>query len=420
MKVNRKSFFIGVLIIFWIVFIGWGMFKTILKLNKDKSPALVLQSKEPTSQEIVPEPTKSKEALPEPVVTKAETRPVLVRTLKAKTTDFKDALLVMGTVKGKTEIAIRFEINGIIKAIYFHEGEKVKKGDLVACLDPKDAQLRVNYANNKFNSAQAGYDSIKKKLEVHQKLYEAGAIIKSKLEEVKLECESAKFQVETTKSERELAENELKKTFFYAPKDAAIGQREAEEGEFVTPQDRIGSLFEIDDVFIEVGIVERDIQKIKIGQKAKIYVDAYPDIAFKGSVENIFPVVEGKSRTLTAKIKVSNPEWLLFPGMFSRAEIFIVELKDILVVPASCVIHEGETNLLPVIPSQSIEERGDETQMGVVYLRNVKLGYVTSDYVQVIEGLNVDDLVVLEAQGELKDNTQVKIIGIEEINLSES
>ncbi|MDP2937946.1 MAG: efflux RND transporter periplasmic adaptor subunit, partial [Candidatus Omnitrophota bacterium] len=354
-------------------------------------------------------------AAPAPAVTEAEAKPILVRAFKVKAMDFQDILPVMGTVKGKTEIALKPEINGVIQKIYFREGEKIKKGDLIASLGSRDAQLRVVYTKNKFNATQATYNSVQKKLEVHKKLYEAGAIIKSKLEEVELECSSAKFQVETARSEVKLVENELNKTLLYATTDGVMGPREKEEGEFVTPQDKIGSLFEISEVFVVVGIVERDINKIKLGQKAKIYVDAHPDIIFEGKVDSIFPVVEEKSRTLTAKIKVPNPEGLLFPGMFSRAEISVVELKNAFIIPTTCLITSGKkVTLVPVIPVETIEENEPEAQTGVIKLRPVSLGYLTSDYVQITKGLNANDLVVLEAQGELKDNSPVKIVAVEE------
>lgn len=418
MKFNKTTVFMSIFIGFWIILIAWGMLKTAVKLTKEKTGLASAAKIEKPKQDAPP--ARHTKEIPQPAQEplKPETRAILVRTLKVKAADFKDILPVMGTVKGKTEIEIRFESNGVIKNIYFREGEKIKSGELVACLEPKDAELKLAYAKNKLNSTQAGYDSIQKKLEVHRKLYEAGALIKSKMEEVELESESAKFQVATAKSETELAENELKKTFFYAPKDAAMGPRQAEEGEFVTPQDKVASLFEIDEVFVEVGVVERDIQKIKVGQKAKIFVDAYPDTAFEGSVENVFPVVEGKSRTLTAKIKVPNPKWQLFPGMFSRAEVSIVSLKGAFIIPSTCIIQAGAGVILaPVIPAQTLEKGEDETETGIVKLRRVKLGYVTSDYVQVTEGLSAGEMVVLEAQGEIKDDAQVKIIGTEELSL---
>jgi membrane fusion protein (multidrug efflux system) len=413
----KPQFIIGAVVIFWILFIGWGMIKTTFKLSGPKSPAQTERAKTD------PQETKSEAETKTPTAGQNEPRLLLVRAFKAKAVNFQDSLPVMGTVKGKTEIELKFEINGIIKEIRFREGEKVKKGDAIASLDPKDSLLKVSYASNKFNSAQSSYKSVQKKLEVNQQLYAAGAIIKSKLEEVQLECESAGFQVETTKSEKELAENELKKTVIYATKDGLMGPREAEEGEFVTPQDKVGSILETVEVFVDVGVVERDIEKLKIGQKAKVFVDAYPNEVFEGTVEYIFPIIEGKSRTLTAKIKVPNPQGLLFPGMFSRAEISIVDLKNAVMVPITCLTTKGGLILAPAIPLTTIQKVADEeAQTGIVQMRKVTLGYKTSDYAEVKEGLNAGDLVVIEVQGEgeFKDNVKVKIVGTEEMNLSEN
>jgi len=420
MEVKKTQFIIiAGLTVFWIILIGWGMIKTNFKLLKEKySPSRVSkveirkETKQETKQNVA---AKQKETVP--VNAPTEPAPILVRVFKIKPADFSDSLPVMGTIKGKTEIELRFEINGVIKKIYFREGEKIKKDSLIASLDPKDAQLKVNYAKSKFNSTQAAYNSVQKKLEVHRKLYEAGALIKSKVEEVELEVESAKFQIETARSEMELAENELNKTNLYANKNGVMGPRDKEEGEFVTPQDKLGSLLETDEVLVEVGVVERDIDKIKLGQKARVFVDAYPSGNFEGIIDSIFPMVEGKSRTMTVKIKVPNSGGLLLPGMFARAEISIIELKDALMLPATSLISTGTgMTLVPVIPAQSTQTSKEEIQTGVVQLRNVKLGYVTSDYAQVIEGVNAGDLIVIETQGELKDNAKVKIIGAEEMS----
>lgn len=404
----KPQIIIILFLLLWIIFIGWGMVKTSIQLSKEEAlleePTLTLQKPE------ISEP------LVEGIMEEPEIAPVLVRTFKAMRTDFSDILPAMGTVKGETEVEIKFQIDGVIQSINFREGEKIKKGDLIASLDPKDAQLKLEYVKNKFGSAQAAYLSSLKKLEVHQKLYEAGAIIKSKLEEVELESERAKFELATVKSEEELGKNELEKTNLYATFDGVMGPRDAEEGEFVTPQDKVASLLEIKSVLVEVGIVERDINKIKLGQKAKVYVDAYPNVAFEGVIDNIFPVVEGRSRTLTVKIKVDNPEWFLLPGMFCRAEILIIELKGAFIIPSTGLVPgKGETVLIPVIPTQYIETSEDGIKTGTVQLRQAGIGYITSDYTQITKGLNDGDLVVIEAQGEIKDNSRVRITAIEEI-----
>ncbi len=339
-----------------------------------------------------------------------------VRTLRLKSIDYKDILPVMGSIKGIAEIPLKFEINGTIKKIHFREGEKINKGDLIASIDSRDVELKVSYAKAKFNSAQAAYNSVQKQLEIHKKLYEAGAIIKSKMEQIELEVDSARYQLETARSEEELANNEMRKTFIYAVKEGVMGPRDAEEGEFVTPQDKVATIYEIAEVYVEVGVVERDIEKIRLGQKAKVFVDAYPTIAFEGTLAYIYPVVEGKSRTLTVKIKVPNPNGLLLPGMFARAEMNIVELPGALIIPSSALINSGGTTLLSIIPAGSIRGTEDQEQTGTSQMVKVRLGYMSSDYAQILEGAAENDLVVLEVQGELKENTPVKIVGTEELS----
>ena len=408
MKFKKTQKIIIIFLTLWITLLGWGIMKTTLQLSKKKIP--------------VEEAALQKPGVPKAVLVGGapeapEKTPILARAFTVKRTDFSDLLPVMGTVKGETEIELRFEINGVIQSIYFREGEMINKGDLVASLDPKDAQLKFEYGKNKLASAEASYQSSLKKLEVHRKLYEAGAIIESKLQEVELECESAKFQVETVKAEEKLAKLELEKTNFYSPIHGVVGLLDMEEGEFVTPQDKVTSLLEIDNVLVEVGIVERDINKIKMGQRAEVFVDAYPNLAFEGTVDNIFPVVEGKSRTLTTQIKVANPEGLLLPGMFCRAEISIIDLEDALLIPSTSLISSGGTKVLvPVIPAQSLQTIEDEIKIGVVQIRQVTAGYMTSDYAQIVEGLDEGDLVIIETQGELSDNAEVRVTAIEEIS----
>ena len=418
------------LLILVLAFVMWGVYQTGIKLSTQKTPFIqnLLSKKKDqpaqpqassgsgTEQNKAPQPAQVDQ--PEQPQAPSEPSPIMVRVFKMKPTDFRDFLPVMGTVKGKTEVELKFEVPGVIKKIYFREGEKIKKGALIAYLVPDDAKLKLKYARNKFISAQAAYESSLKKYEINQKLFEVGAIIKSKMEEAALDARSAKAQVDTAKAEEDLAKNDFRKVFLYANKEGLMGPREAEEGEFVTSQDKMATLLEISEVYIEVGIVERDINKVRLGQTASIYVDAYPNLAFEGTVDSVYPIIEGKSRTLTAKIKVDNKAGMLMPGMFSRAEISIADLKQVLIIPTSSIMQAGGGKILvPVVPKATLRTGEDGIQTGVVQIRRVVQGYATNDYVQVSQGLGVDDLIVIETQGELKDNAKVKIVGTEELGI---
>lgn len=408
---NKKKIILILVSILWAGLIMWGMFK-VYKLSKQP-----YKKEEKVSP--LPSPIKKVQPLPKEEK-KSVSTPVLTRTFKVKRMDFKDTLPVMGTIKAKAEIPLKFEVSGVIKKIYFKEGELINKGDLIASLENKDATLKLQYTENKVLSAKSSYESLLKKLEIYKQLFEAGAIIETKLKEVELDVESAKAELEAAKTEREIAKEELKKTTLYATTEGLMGPKEAEEGEFVTPQDEIGSLLDISEVFVEAGIVERDINRVKAGMKTNISVDAYPNKMFTGVIERIYPIVEGKSRTFTAKIKVLNPQGLLLPGMFSRVEIFSVELEDALIVPAISLISTGEeTFLLPVIPKETIEVEEEGTMLGTVKFYPTKIGYLSSDYAQILGGVKEGDLVVTEAQGDLNDNMRVRIVGVEEFSTLE-
>lgn len=333
-----------------------------------------------------------------------EARAVPVRGYRVSLTDFKDDLPVLGTIRGALEIRLKFEVNGVIESINFREGDIIYKGDLIATLNKKDAELKVDYSKSKLESAKIQSLAAKNKLEIHKHLYEIGGIIKAKLEEVELEVRSAKHQVEAAEVELASAQAELKKTDLYAPRDGVLGSRDAEVGEFVTPNDKIGTLYDTMDVFAELGIVEKDIDKIALGQDVRVTVDAYPTEVFTGTVDYVFPVIEGKSRTLTLRVEIENPDAFLLPGMFTRALITVAEFNNAIVVPSFSLNKTDEEGYEIFI----VDERN------TVSSRPVQVAYVTTDYTVIASGVYEGELVVTDTPQELKDGMPVNIIEVQE------
>ncbi|MFH1478651.1 MAG: efflux RND transporter periplasmic adaptor subunit [Candidatus Omnitrophota bacterium] len=331
-----------------------------------------------------------------------------VRCYKISLMDFKDDLPVMGIVKGSSEIELKFEINGVIESINFREGDVVYKDDKIANLDKKDAKLKVEYSKSKLDSSKAQALAAKKKLEIHKDLYDIGAIIKAKLEEVELEARAAELQAKSAEVELKSAEEELNKTDMYAPRDGVLGSRDAEVGEFVTPQNKIGTLYDTAQVFVELGIVERDIDKIALAQDVVVTVDTYPDMVFTGTVDNVFPIVEGKSRTLTVRVGIDNEDNLLLPGMFARAKITIAQFEDAIVIPSFALDKTDEGYKVFVV-----------SQSNIASPRDIEVEYVTTDYTVIQSGLSEGEVVVIDAPQELKDGVPVNIIDLQESSAKE-
>lgn len=302
---------------------------------------------------------------------KKESRPVIVKAVQVKREDFEDTLPVMGTIRGYIEVDLKFGINGVIEEFKFKNGEKVKKGELIAALEQKDALVKHQY--------------IQLKLAEHEKLYEIGAIAEIKLKEIRLE--------------EELARLELEKTSLKAPFNGVINNREGEKGRFVTINDRVAAFSSIDEVVAEVGIIEKDMEKIKPGQKGIVKVDAYPNFEFAGLVDNISSSFEGKSRTLAVRIKVPNQKELLLPGMFARVVIYIYEKSQALVIPAMALEKKaGDYSVFVVDKNEMVEER------------KVKVEYRSAESAVIESGLNEGETVIVEKEGELKAGERVKIM----------
>ncbi|MCX5668386.1 MAG: efflux RND transporter periplasmic adaptor subunit, partial [Candidatus Omnitrophica bacterium] len=349
-----------------------------------------------------------------------------VKAYKIKRIDFKDTLPALGNIKGFKEIELKFQVAGIIESFNFEEGEKIQEGDIIASLIQKDALLKLKYSEVELSK--------------NQKLFDIGAISSIKMEQSKLEYESAK--------------SDLDKTNIYAMSNGLMGPKTMDVGSYVNPSgsDRAGIFVSIDKVYAEFNIIEKDIPKIALGQKVEVFVDAYPGKSFTGAIDRISPVIEGRSRTQTIKVELDNKEGILKPGMFVRSLISTYEKKDALVVPASSlkkkeneylayVIHKEEPKIMAedVLtkakakdkkkglfgifggkkkeepkPQSSTGPKDKAAEYGTIEIRKITPGYVTEDLIEVEKGIQEDELVVVEVQEEFKEKAKVEIAEVQE------
>ncbi len=371
-----------------VVFLGalWGVNKLFLTKK---------QPKEGAKQEEGAKEEKPKEAAKKPEV-------ITVKVYKTAAANFEDVLPAIGTVRGISTVNLRFEQAGTIASFHFKEGDMIKKGQIIAELAHQDTELKVKFRESKIETAKTNLVSAAKKVEIHEQLYKANVIVKLKLDEVQLEYDKAKQELDGAKIELESAKAEMEKTYLVASKDGILGSKDIEAGEYVTSSVKVASLIEITNVLIEMGIIEKDVEKIKQGQPVKATVDAFPDKEFVGQIDSIATTVEG-SRTLTVKAKVPNPDSLLLPGMFARIAINVFSKEGAIVVP-SVALNKGEQGYQVYVVEK------DNT----VTLHPVKAGYATSDKVVIDEGLEADQQVVIDAKGELKEGSKVEVVDVQE------
>ncbi len=336
----------------------------------------------------------------------------MVKVMKVKKGNFNDTLSVNGTIKGISEVELKFEISGKIASFNFREGDTISKGENIISLEPEDVMTRLRHSKSKLHSIKSRYGASVEKLKVYRELYEMGAIIRAKLNEIELSVDSLKSEVDTARAEVELAQSRLEKTVISSIEDGVMGTKKVEVGDFITPNDVVGTFLEVKSVYVEMGVIEKDIEKIVVGQKVKVKVDAYPQKTFWGRIDNISKQILGETRTLPVKVIISNPGQKLISGMYADCEIYMAEFRDIIIIPAASVIKLGEMTVIPLVIT-------DDELTGIIELRKIETSYVSSTYAIVEDGLRVNDIIVMETQMPLKDAMNVKIIEITEASLDE-
>ncbi len=332
---------------------------------------------------------------------------VAVKAFKVTRVNFEDPLQVLGTVKGAQQIKLSFEIPGVVSAINYREGEKYEEGALLISLKQDDILLRLKRAQAGWKKAEAEVSIKKDELAENEKLLKMGAIPKSTVDKKKNELDATQYESEAQRLEMKAHEAMLEKSNLYAPSSGMLGKLNIEEGENISQNTLVGEHVNTEFVYVEVGIVERDVSKVSLGQKAKVFIDAYPDKNFEGVLENVSGVISGSSRTANVKIRIENPEGLLRPGMFARIRILLYSKANTIAIPAEAVQGKEGDQFVYVI----------DAKKNTVKKTPITVGYTRPDYLQIDAGLQENDLIAMSGFENLEDGKAIKLLDTQQAEL---
>lgn len=272
------------------------------------------------------------------------------RTEKVTKGDIISMVTATGTVNAVTTVLVGTQVSGTIKAIYADFNSKVKKGQLIAQIDPAlfEAQVdqaRANLVTSRANLAKSEVSVVdtQRTLERNRQLFSKNLVARSDLDTAETNYDSARAQVNASKALVEqaaaalrTAETNLRYTRILSPVDGIVVSRNVDVGQTVAASFQTPTLFNIAQdltkMQIDSSVAEADIGKIMVGQPVEFTVDAYPDSPFHGSVSEIrnAPITVQNVVTYDVVIKVDNPELKLKPGMTANVSIIVSSKKDVL------------------------------------------------------------------------------------------
>ncbi len=331
-----------------------------------------------------------------------EVMEVQVRAAEVGLGTVEDKLSLTGDIEPQHEVTVYSKVSGKVERIAVDIGDKVKKGELIAEIEKEKLILQVERLEASLEAAEINVKKLRKDYERIKSLFEKDAVSRQKMDNTDTAYRSAQAQAKELKAALGLARLHLADSKIYAPIKGTIARKFIDEGEMIidasmTKNAPLVTIVDMDTIKVMVNVNERDIVGIKIGQEAKVKVDAYPNKVFIGKVSNISPVLDLLSRTAPIEIEIINPEHLLKPGMFARVEIVIEKHENVLIVPIKAVIYQDGKKRLFIM------------EQGIARLREVKTGVENGGMVEIASGLKEREKVIIEGAYGLKNGDRVRI-----------
>lgn len=288
------------------------------------------------------------------------------------------------TLESEQEAAVISKVGGVVEKFFVEEGEKVKAGDPLLQIETDRLKLELN-------RSESNLKKMKNELDRTSALYERKLVSSDTYEKLKFEYESLQASYELSKLELTFATVE-------APIDGVVSKRYIKVGNMVNTNQPVYQITDFDPLHAVVYVPEKELNKIRLNQVARVQVDARSDTTFEGFVKRISPIVDADSGTFKVTIEVNDDQEMLKPGMFGRLVIVYDERQDAVLVDKKAVLSEDKATWVFVAKDGRAERR------------NIKPGYVNDTHIEVLDGLMDGEVVVNMGQNSLKNNSLIDII----------
>ena len=176
---------------------------------------------------------------------------------------------------------------------------------------------------------------------------------------------------------------------FRSPVSGIVTEKKAVQGMRFMPGDALYQVTDLSSVWVMADVAEQDIAAVKVGARATVKINAYPDKNFTAALTTIYPTLNAETRTVPVRLELANPGGLLKPGMFAQLELATGPKNKVLTVPVSAVIDSGTRQMLLVQVGDAKDGRFEP--------REVKLGARSENYLEVLTGLREGEQVVTSA-----------------------
>jgi RND family efflux transporter MFP subunit len=381
-----------------------------------------------------------------------------------RTGQIERALRYPGTLRPAGTVTVLSKIPGRIEGILVEEGQLVGGDELLVRIEDTAVRLQMQQAYAAWQAAEAQYDKARRGVRAEElenaralyqkasedlataeesfqrseRLYRSGTIAKAQYEEAESRLRSARTELENAgrtlkmleegaspeeqemarsqaraaRASYELARLQVEDTEIRAPVAGSIARILQDEGNTVGGSVPILVLVQDDPIFAEAAVPERHYGELiarKQEVQCRVRPAAYPGAdPFVGTISEIAPTIDPGSRTFAVTVKIPNPQLVLRPGMYAEVELVVERREQALLVPETAVLERDRQSVVFVIGQPAAGPNGGGE--AAARQREVRVGLSTPGVVEIVEGIALGDLVIVEGNAFLEDGQRVRIL----------
>ncbi len=304
----------------------------------------------------------------------------LVSVEPAMKTKMVSFIEITGTIQPNIFTDIKSPADGILESLRARENQMVEKDDIIAVINPNDRVAVISNNQLKVDLLEEKVKEADNNSEKHEKLIQ---------------------ELDKAKSNLEYAKNMYQTIPVICPMSGLVTQRWLDEGSQVSDQENIITISDMSSLVIKAEVNEKYFEAIKQGKKLPVILNAYPNDTLTGKISLVYPQVDPVTRSVKFDIKILNFDKPLLPGMMASVKIPVSVRENAVSVPEHAVLSSPDDKyFLFVVNEDSLAQK-----------RIVHTGISSGNKIEIIKGLEENEIVVVSGQEMLKDSVKVKIVG---------